>query len=77
MTPASKFMFLLLVGITGLFILLVVPFGWLFLAFSAFLTMIYYVWIDDYTRPDRTSCAACGAPNPPARETCKHCDDPL
>jgi hypothetical protein len=77
MTEGSKLILYLLFGILGLVLLLVLlslgPLGWFLTAFLIIAVMAYSGRNDHANRPDRTNCAACGAPNPSAHETCKYC----
>jgi len=81
MTEGSRLILYLLFGITG-FVLLVIflslgPLGWFLAAFLFVALLAYSSTNSDDSPPDRTNCAACGAPNPPDRETCEYCDEPL
>lgn len=81
MTEGSKFLLHVLVGITGLWLLVFVlslgPLGWFLIAFLVLAQIAYAGWNGDGATPDRTNCADCGAPNEPTRETCKYCDAAL
>jgi len=77
MTEGSRLILYLLFGMAGLALLLVLlslgPLGWFLAAFLIIAAIAYSGRGDDDARPDRTNCAACGAPNLPDSETCKHC----
>lgn len=83
MTDGSKILLYVFVGgpvLLGLFFLFLMgPVGWFLAGFVVLAVMVLRSFSEDETEqtPDKTNCAACGAPNPRDRETCQYCDEAL